>query len=202
MVIVQRIVCNMMATNCYLFGDDNTREIVIIDPGGEPTAIMRRIEREKFIPKAILLTHGHGDHTGSAKSMRDNYNIPIMYSKKELGLVGIRRSNGAYFVKEPEVIEIGKEKLHILDSPGHSPGGIMLANYDNKIIFTGDTIFQGSIGRTDFGGNFEQLMNTIKEKIINNPKVSDDFILYPGHNEETTVEYEKKHNMFKDYFMN
>ena len=105
------------------------------------------------------------------------------------------------YIKEPDVIEVGSEKLHVLDAPGHSPGGIMLASYENKIMITGDTIFMGSIGRTDIGGNFQQLMNTIRIKIMENDRVTDDFELYPGHGDDTTVRYEKTNNMFSEHFL-
>lgn len=198
-MILQTIVCNMMGTNCYIFGDEVTKEIVIIDPGGEPLAIKRRIENSEFKVITILITHGHPDHTGAAKTLSEELgNIPIMYNRNDLGMAGIR---DAQFIKEPDIIEVGSEKLHVLDAPGHSPGGIMFVSYENKIIFTGDTIFRGSIGRTDLGGDYDQLMATIKNKIMYNPQITDEFTILPGHMDESTVGNERRTNMFRRDFL-
>lgn len=200
-MIFHSMVCNMMSTNCYIFGDEVTKEVVFIDPGGEPTAIAQRIETEGLKPIAIILTHGHPDHTGSAKHLSELYKIPIKYHKKDIGLAGIRKSDGAEYIKEPDVIKISSEELYVLDSPGHSPGGILLISFKNKIIFTGDTLFQGSIGRTDLGGDENALFNSIKTQIMYNPKVDDSFQIFPGHMYESTVGEERQNNAFRNRFL-
>jgi glyoxylase-like metal-dependent hydrolase (beta-lactamase superfamily II) len=99
------------------------------------------------------------------------------------------------------VIEVGSEKLQIIDSPGHSPGGIMLASFENKLIFTGDTIFRGNIGRTDLpGSNSNTLMESIK-KIMSDPRITDDFAIFPGHGGNSNIGREKNTNMFRDNFL-
>ncbi|MHA1340823.1 MAG: MBL fold metallo-hydrolase [Promethearchaeota archaeon] len=198
-MILEKIICNFMMTNCYLFGDEKTKEIIIIDPGGEPLAIERRIKNNNYKPKAIIFTHGHPDHTSAAEYLGAAFEIPIMHHSNEQKLINFRDTK---YIKEPDVIQIGNENLYVLDTPGHTPGGIILVSYNNKIIFTGDTLFQGSIGRTDLrGGDFNKLMNSIHNKIMHNDKVKEDFIIYPGHMEESTIQAEMEHNLFKDNFL-
>jgi len=188
-----------MGTNCYIFGDEETKEVVIIDAGGEPLAIIRRIENREFKPIALINTHGHPDHTGGTETIRDHFDIPIMYHTNEQKLIGF---DDVTHVQEPDVIEVGSEKLHVLDSPGHSPGGMLLVSYENKILFTGDTLFAGSIGRTDFaGGDYSQLMDSIRFKIMRNKKITDDFQVLAGHMQESTVGQERTMNMFKRDFL-
>jgi glyoxylase-like metal-dependent hydrolase (beta-lactamase superfamily II) len=190
---------NFMGTNCYIFGDENTKEVVIIDAGGEPLAIIRRIENKGFKPIALICTHGHPDHVEGVTTVRDHFNIPVMYHPNEHEMIGFKDPK---FIKEPDVIEVGSEKLHVLDSPGHTKGGIMLVSYENKVIFTGDTLFAGSIGRTDFqGGDFDTLMNSIRTKIMRNKKITDDFQVLSGHMHESTVGRERTTNMFKRDFL-
>jgi len=199
-MILESMVSNLMyGTNCYIFGDEKTKQVVIIDAGGEPTAIVQRIENREYKPIALICTHGHFDHTGGVEYLRDHFKIPVMYNEKDHKMI---KFHNVKFIKEPEVIEIGSEKLHVLDSPGHSPGGILLVSYKNKIIFTGDTLFASSIGRTDFaGGDYGTLMNSIRFKIMRNEKVTDDFQILPGHMQESTIGREKKMNMFKRDFL-
>jgi len=198
-MILESMVCNFMGTNCYIFGDEKSKEVVIIDAGGEPLAIIRRIELREFKPIALINTHGHPDHTGGTETIREHFNIPVMYHPNEQKLVGFHEVT---HVKEPDVIEVGSERLHVLDSPGHSPGGMLLVSYENKIIFTGDTLFAGSIGRTDFaGGDYSTLMNSIRFKIMRNKKITDDFQVLPGHMQESSVGIERTKNMFKRDFL-
>lgn len=198
-MILESMVCNFMGTNCYIFGDEKTKEVVIIDAGGESLAIIRRIENRGFKPIALINTHGHPDHTGGTHKIREHFGIPVMYHPDEHKLIGFQNVK---YIQEPDVIEVGSEKLHVLDSPGHSPGGILLASFENKIIFTGDTLFAGSIGRTDFaGGDYSQLMNSIRMKIMRNKNITDDFQVLAGHMQESTVGRERTMNMFKRDFL-
>jgi hydroxyacylglutathione hydrolase len=185
-------------TNCYIFGDEKSKQVALIDTGGETNAIIQRIDSSGLKPQCIILTHGHPDHHGSAPDIANHFKIPVLYCEKDHDLI---RFPNPKFIKEPDVIGVGKEQLCVLDSPGHTSGGIMLVSYENKIVFTGDTLFEGSIGRTDFGGNYEDLMNSIRQKLMNNPKITDEFAILPGHMDESTIGNERRYNMFKDDFL-
>jgi len=198
-MILEKIICNFLMTNCYFFGDDKTNEIIIIDPGGEELAIERRIKNRKYNPVGIVFTHGHPDHTIAGKYLKDKFKIPVYFHPNEKKLIPIE---DFIPIKEPESIKIGNQELFVLDTPGHTSGGICLVSYQNKIIFTGDTLFRGSIGRTDLGnGNFYNLVNSIKNKIIRNEKINKNFIIYPGHDEESTINFEIEYNIFRKDFL-
>ncbi|MBN2156457.1 MAG: MBL fold metallo-hydrolase [Candidatus Lokiarchaeota archaeon] len=188
-----------MGTNCYIFGDENTHEVVLIDTGGNPLLIIQCIEDKGYKPIGIILTHGHPDHTGGTQKVKEHFDIPVMYHPKEQKMIGY---DNVKSIQEPDVLEVGSERLHVLDSPGHTQGGIILVSYENKLIFTGDTLFSGSIGRTDFaGGDHSHLMQSIRTKIMRNNKINDDFRIFPGHMDASTVGKEKRTNMFRRDFM-
>ena len=190
----------MFQTNCYLFGDENTKEIVIMDPGGNASEIKNIIEKEGFRPVAVILTHKHMDHVGAALEVSKHFgNITLIGHEKDFRKTKFDKGNFR-FVSENDEINIGKEILHVIDSPGHSKGGIMLVSYENKLVFSGDTLFKGSIGRTDFGGNYEHLMNSIR-KIMRNERITDDFLVLPGHMGVSSIGVERKTNMFRNDFL-
>ena len=191
----------MYQTNCYLFGDENTKEIVIMDPGGNASEIKKVIEKDGFRPVGVILTHKHGDHVDGALEVSKKFgNIGLIGHENDFRKTKFDKGNFR-FVKESDEIKIGNEILHVIDSPGHTEGGIMLVNYENKLVFTGDTLFKGSIGRTDFpGGNYEHLMNSIR-KIMRNEKIKDDFLVLPGHMGVSNIGVERKTNMFRNDFL-
>jgi glyoxylase-like metal-dependent hydrolase (beta-lactamase superfamily II) len=191
----------MYGTNCYLFGDENTKEIVIMDPGGNASEIKKIVEKEGFRPLAVILTHKHGDHVAAALEVSKHFgNITLIGHEKDFRKTKFDKGHFR-FVKESDEINIGNEILHVIDSPGHTKGGIMLVSYENKLVFTGDTLFIGSIGRTDFpGGNYEQLMGSIR-KIMRNEKITDDFLVLSGHMGVSSIGVERKTNMFRNDFL-
>jgi glyoxylase-like metal-dependent hydrolase (beta-lactamase superfamily II) len=197
MIILEVLVVGYIGTNCYLYGDAETKEIGIIDPGGNAPEIIARIQEMGYKPKYIIITHGHPDHTEAAPAIAKLFQIPIIYHKKER-IIGLKTDTK---VQEGDTIMIGSLRLEIYHSPGHTDGGMILVDYSNKIIFVGDTLFQGSIGRTDLGGDFPTLMSSIREKIMQNPKITDDFEILPGHMDSTTVGMEKKANPFRQDFL-
>lgn len=204
-MIVEKIVVGSYMVNCYLTGDSDTKEIIIIDPGFSANKIIDTIEEKSLIPVGIVLTHGHGDHIGAVEELISKYKVPLYVNKfdDELILGGSSSFTKMMFGKaivlkadkylnEGDMLAVGKMEYEVLHTPGHTKGGICLVC--ENVIFTGDTLFRGSIGRTDFpGGSYEEIINSIKTKLLKYP---DETKLYPGHNESSTIEYEKKNNPF------
>ena len=206
-MILKHLVVGMYITNTYIFGSSKTKEVVIIDPGSEPERIIKTVEELDVKPISILITHGHGDHVGAAGVVSNYYEIPIKAHENS------RRFSGSE-LKEGDTITIGEYTLHVLETPGHAPDSLCFYSKDIKeyegqkidgIIFTGDLIFRRSIGRSDFGGgNSNQLFSSIKNKIMYNPEITDNFLIFSGHSYQgflTSVGEERKHNMFKDHFV-
>lgn len=208
-MILRKLILGAFSTNCYVFGTDNV--VVIIDPGGESKDIINLIEELNVKPNAILLTHGHIDHVMAVGKLLRYFEIPLMYNKKEYDLGIYKRKMATRWIEEGDTIEIENITLNVLETPGHSPGALCLYSNDIKelngqgiegIIFTGDLIFRRSIGRSDVGGgNQSQLFSSIKNKIMYNPELTDNFIIFPGHMDETSIGEERKFNVFKDYFL-
>ena len=170
-------------TNCYLYGDENTKEISIIDPGIDPNNIISVINKENYIPIYLIGTHAHHDHIQSAFDIMDYFNIPLLINS-----IGIKKAENIHFIKENDVIEIGKESLHVIETPGHTNSDIMLIDYKNKLIFTGDTLLRGRIPWQLT--NYDNLIASIK-KILNYNNISDEFKIYPGHGGHSTIGRER-----------
>ncbi len=191
--------------NCYLVWSKEDKIGVIIDPGDEDQLILERIEKNNFRPKAILLTHGHADHIAAVKPIKDKLNIPLYIGKGDEKMLESPSGNVSlmfgfqitcppadHILKDSDVISFGSLKFSIFATPGHSPGGICY--FIENSLFCGDTLFNGSIGRTDLpGGDYRQLIDSIDKNILSLP---DEIICYPGHGPKTTVGNERKHNPF------
>ncbi|MEA1980871.1 MAG: MBL fold metallo-hydrolase [candidate division Zixibacteria bacterium] len=203
---ISTIVVGPFAVNCYLLWDDNG-EGVIIDPGAEKDKIIETVNKAGFSPKAILLTHGHGDHIAAVADIKAKYNIPLYIGNGEEDLLKNPSANVSAYFDEPiiapdadylledkQIIKFGSIEFQILSTPGHSPAGICYLNEKENLLFTGDTLFAGSIGRTDFPGcSTEKLLSSIREKILVLP---DGIICFPGHGSHTTVGTERNSNPF------
>ena len=208
-MILQKLILGNMGTNCYIFGSD--KHIVVIDPGFESKRITEEIKKlgPSVNVAAVLLTHGHFDHCMKAEIICRSFNAPLMYCKNEIGHISIKKDADRWLA-EGDTIELDNITLHVLETPGHSPGGISFFTKDVKeingqkyegIIFTGDLLFRRSIGRTDFpGGDSQLLFSSIKKKIMYNPDITDYFFILPGHMGNSTVGDERNMNMFKQHF--
>lgn len=195
-----------LQTNCYIVGDENTKIGAIIDPGAESKYLLEQISSLGLAIKAILLTHGHFDHVGAVADIAETLGIPLWCHGQDSEYVTdcVRQGSsfGIYVERAPKKIDceyvdgqqldIGPLSFQVLHTPGHTPGGVTLVL--GKNAFTGDSLFRGSIGRTDFvGGNHRQLIDSIRTKIFALP---DDTIIYPGHGPKSTIAYEKDNNPF------
>lgn len=199
---IERLIVGQLQTNCYLVWDEKTFKTVIIDPGDDGDYIIRRIQDFNLKPKLIIATHGHVDHVLAITELKLAFSIPFWMHKADVFLVKRTRASAKYwfgaeadrppkvdqFIQEGDLIKFGKEKLKVLEIPGHSPGGV--AFLGRGVVFAGDTLFYQSVGRTDFSYASEiELMNSIKNKLF---RLLDETVVYPGHGEETTIEEEKK----------
>lgn len=204
-MIVDTIEVSPFQVNCYLVWNDEDKNGVIIDPGDEDELILEHIEKNEIIPKAILLTHGHADHIGAVKPLKKKLDIPLYIGIGDETMLASPSANvSAFFgyeitcppadhvLKDGDVISFGSLKISVFSTPGHSPGGICF--FIENSLFCGDTLFNGSIGRTDLpGGNYQQLIDSIEKSILSLP---DDIICYPGHGPKTTVGEERRSNPF------
>jgi glyoxylase-like metal-dependent hydrolase (beta-lactamase superfamily II) len=202
----------MLQTNCYILGDEANRLAVVIDPGGDKDRIAQRLRLLELELAAILNTHGHFDHIMDAWLLQDVAGGRIYLPAKDeyllndrtVGLAAVLGSTGAtsrtsnrvvdHSMKEGDVLTFGAIRLEVLDTPGHTPGHVSLYSPETSSVFVGDTLFAGSIGRTDFpGGNYEQLIRSVRSKIFVLPG---DTKVFPGHGPATTVERERQTNPF------
>jgi len=190
-MIVKCFAVGWLSTNCYVVGCEETKEAAVIDPGLESEAeteqILDYIKQNGFHIKYIINTHGHPDHTSGNAVMKEATGAPILIHENDAERVHADRK-----LHDGDVLHVGNFKLVVLHTPGHTKDGISLLG--DNVVFTGDTLFAGSVGRTDFlGGSFQELMQSIKTKLLPLP---DSFKVYPGHESSTTIGDEKKHNPF------
>lgn len=192
-------------SNCYIVGSDSTKEAAIIDPGADFIKIDNKIKELGLIPKIIILTHAHGDHIGAVKDFVESYSTKVYIHKDDAYVLKDGNKNFSKVLtgkgisitpdvelKDNDEIKLGDLNFEIIHTPGHTKGGICIKV--GNIMMTGDTLFNKSIGRTDFpGGSFEEIINSIQEKIF---KYDDDIIIYPGHNSPSTIKSEKLGNPF------
>lgn len=190
--------------NCYIIGDEKTGLGVIVDPGGDAEGILRQCESMGLDIKYIILTHGHGDHVGAVHDIKAATGAKILMNKSDEYLVmggnktlmpilsGTKQFEIDECINEGDILEAGDLKISVIKTPGHTPGGVTLKIDD--ILITGDTLFKGSIGRTDFEfGSYEEIIDSINNKLM---VYNDNTKVYPGHGPSTTIGYERKFNPF------
>lgn len=200
-MFIKAIVVGLLESNCYLAGDKDTKEIFIIDPGGDYDRIKKVIDKGGLKPKAVINTHGHGDHIGA----NEEFGIPVWIhrldagfltdpSKNLSGVIGffLKLKPASRLLEEGDILEIGKHALEVIHTPGHTPGSISLKG--DGVVFTGDTLFCEGIGRTDLAyGSEKDIRRSIKEKLFT---LDDDYVVYPGHGQSSTIGNEKNNNPY------
>ncbi len=188
---VKNIEVGSLNTNCYLLYNQEDNKAVVIDPGGDGEKIFEKINELKLEIDSIINTHGHYDHILANDFLSKQFNKPIYINEKDLPLLNHQRlhffgeeekSLEFKFLSEGDILDIDHSKIKVIETPGHTPGGITLSA--NHYLFVGDLIFQGSVGRTDLpGGSFQQL----QESLYKITEFSEDTIIYPGHGPSTTL---------------
>lgn len=191
------------ATNTYIIYDEDLNA-VIIDPASEAKKIISTIEKNNLKPKFVLLTHGHPDHVGALYELKEKYNLKVYINEKDqemletnstyfgpmLGL-DIKDVKGDSYLKDGQELSLGNLKFKIIETPGHTKGGVCILI--ENILFSGDTLFLGSMGRTDFpGGNEEKIFSSLKKLM----ELPDETVVLPGHGPKTTIGYERKYNPY------
>ncbi len=196
-----------LMVNCYIVGDEESREAVVVDPGGDVDSIVHLLKEDELTLKYIIDTHVHFDHIGGNAGLKKATEAPLLIhpSEKEmLGGMGSLASQWGLdfepspppddFLEDGDEVKVGEITLEVIHTPGHSPGGISLKVKDMPMVLVGDCLFQFSIGRTDFpGASHAQLISTIKERLL---PLGDDCEVYPGHGPPTLMGREKKYNPF------
>jgi hydroxyacylglutathione hydrolase len=201
---IHTIVVGGLQTNCYILQSNSAA--IIIDPGDEPDRIVRFVQDIKVKPSQIIATHTHFDHVLGVDAIRAKLKIPFLIHCDDLSMLESMQSRVRQimgfevpqppkvdsYLKDGDVLKVGDETIRVLHTPGHSPGSISLSG--TGFVFTGDALFNQSIGRTDLpGGDLKTLIHSIKERLF---KLDDDIIVYPGHGPETTIGDEKLANPF------
>ncbi len=187
--MLKKIVVGLYQANCYILGEKNFWHGVIIDPGDEAFKIINVVEDSGLKIKYILITHGHFDHTGAAEEIRNALNVPIAMHPMDRGLVNFEPD---ILLKNNDIIQVGDLEIKALHVPGHSPGSLCYAL--DGLVFTGDALFAGSVGRTDFpGGSHSLLISGIRSNLLTLP---DQTRIYPGHGPPSTIGTERLRNPF------
>lgn len=212
-MIIRQMALGPIQANCFIVGCEETRQAVVIDPGDDTDRILTTLAGDRLRVVHIINTHGHFDHVGANKRLKKVTGANILIHSADAPMLSQLSSSAAAWglaaedsptadqlLEDGDTIEFGTHTLTVLHTPGHTPGGICLYTEYNhgstpkKAVFVGDTLFAGSVGRTDFpGGNFDTLINSIRTKLF---ALSDEVDVYPGHMGNTTIGVEKRSNPF------
>jgi len=209
---IKSLTLGAVATNTYIIGDTETNEAILIDPVDDAPLLYKTAQEAGWTIKLILATHGHFDHVLASQPLKDLTNAPFAIHEAEMSWLRAMPQQGLMFfgspfpeaakpdrflTTEPEVIELGAIHLETIFTPGHSPGHISFYMPSHRMVFSGDCLFAGSIGRTDLpGGDFTTLINTICDKLL---PLGDDVRVMCGHGEPTTMGEERRTNPFLQF---
>jgi len=204
---IDQLPLGALSTNCYIVGDSETKEAVIIDPAAEADQIIQQVQQRGYTVQLILATHAHFDHVIASYPIKQAFNVPFRLHKDEVEQLKAMPQRAAYwnipitdppaepdsFIEHGEIIEVGRMHFEARFTPGHSPGHLTFVMADHQVAFVGDCVFYEGIGRTDLpGASTAVLKKSVVEQILTLP---DDFTLCPGHGPVTTVGREKRESM-------
>jgi hydroxyacylglutathione hydrolase len=203
--ILRTLVVGPVQANCYILGCERTREASVIDPGGDSEKILITLAKDMLRCVYIINTHGHFDHSAENRRLKEVIGSQLLIHRGDAPMILQQEASGRLwgmnidnspppdrYLEEGDIVTFGDISLKVLHTPGHTPGGISL--FSDKMVFVGDTLFAGSIGRTDFPGrDYEGLIRNVIEKIF---PLGDDVVVYPGHGPKTTVGRERRTTPF------
>jgi hydroxyacylglutathione hydrolase len=206
-MILETFPVGLLQCNCTLLGDEATGEAMVIDPGDNIPYILERLAAHKLTLKQIVVTHAHIDHVGGALRLKQTTGAPVLLNENDIPLLKMMDVQAGWLgVATPEVaapdenareglvVGITNHKAHVLHTPGHTQGSICLYFAPEKLLFAGDTLFAGSIGRTDLpGGDGKQILRSIRDRLL---PLADETRVIPGHGAETTIGEEREGNPF------
>jgi len=204
-MIIKKLALGPIMANCFIVGCSQTHQAAVIDPGDEADRILLALAEERLTVTHILNTHGHFDHVGANKRMKTATAAPILIHAQDAPMLRLLSRSAAAWgmtaedspppdrtIDEGDVVQVGTLTFKVIHTPGHTLGGVSL--FVDDCLFAGDTLFAGSVGRTDFpGGDFDTLRSSIQKKLF---VLSDNVKVFTGHGPETTIGEEKRHNPF------
>ena len=204
---IEKFVLGPVGTNCYIVSNDDTMECFIVDVAACPPEFVSHIKNAGLTVKAVLLTHGHFDHIMGLDRFLEEFPVPVYACTAEREVLESAQLNssagmlgqpytftGARFVKDGDLLDVAGMKIQVIQTPGHTIGGCCYYIADENVLFSGDTLFRASVGRTDLPtGSISALVRSVTDRLLVLP---DETRVYPGHMEETTIGYEKQYNPF------
>ena len=203
---IEKMVLGMVQTNTWFVINEKTKELILIDPADDAGRIIRKIEADGLKLQGILLTHGHFDHIMGIDTLRREWSVPVYASALEQKVLTDANVNlsvaygagyvfaDAKFLEDGASLALAGYQIRMISTPGHTAGGCCYYIEEEEVLFSGDTLFAGSVGRTDFPtGSMSTLVRSVKERLLSLPE---DTQVYPGHMEATTIGFEKENNPF------
>jgi glyoxylase-like metal-dependent hydrolase (beta-lactamase superfamily II) len=203
---IEHYVVGLVGTNCYFAIHQDTKECLVIDPGDQGQMLAEKIKAVGLTPVAILLTHGHFDHIMGVETLRRMFSIPVYVHEDDADMLHTPEQNCGDMIgrtvsicadrmlKDGDTLELAGFEIQVLHTPGHTPGGVCYYFPQEGVVFSGDTLFCGSVGRTDLpGGSMSALVRSVREKVFSLPDLT---LVYPGHGEPTKISTEKQNNPF------